>query len=128
MGYTLESFAAAAHDILAADPGPAGRERLRIHVRPFAHDRDPARLQGIEGQRGHVSSCHQHHRAAVLEDARVRLRDHLKAFHEGERYVTLGVRRRSTRATKRRGHRDTESQRILLICPLCVSVTLWPVS
>ena len=32
MAHTLESFAAAAHDILTADPGPAGRERLRALV------------------------------------------------------------------------------------------------
>ena len=38
MGYTLESFAAAAHDILAADPGPAGRERLRILVEDVLKD------------------------------------------------------------------------------------------
>ena len=38
MAYTLESFAAAAHDILTADPGPAGRERLRALVEGVLKD------------------------------------------------------------------------------------------
>ena len=38
MAYTLESFAAAAHDILTADPGPAGRERLRALVEDVLKD------------------------------------------------------------------------------------------
>ncbi len=29
MGYTLEKFASECHDILAADPGPKGREKVR---------------------------------------------------------------------------------------------------
>lgn len=32
MGYTLDQFAAKAHNILAADPGPAGREKVRALV------------------------------------------------------------------------------------------------
>ena len=32
MGHTLEQFAAKAHDILAAEPGPAGREKVRALV------------------------------------------------------------------------------------------------
>lgn len=38
MAYTLESFAAAAHDILTADPGRAGRERLRALVEDVLKD------------------------------------------------------------------------------------------
>ena len=38
MAYTLETFAAAAHDILTADPGPAGRERLRALVEDVLKD------------------------------------------------------------------------------------------
>ena len=38
MAHTLESFAAAAHDILTADPGPAGRERLRALVEDVLKD------------------------------------------------------------------------------------------
>ena len=38
MAYTLESFATAAHDILTADPGPAGRERLRALVEDVLKD------------------------------------------------------------------------------------------
>ena len=38
MAYTLEAFAAAAHDILTADPGPAGRERLRALVEDVLKD------------------------------------------------------------------------------------------
>ena len=29
MAHTLESFAAAAHDLLTAEPGPTGREKVR---------------------------------------------------------------------------------------------------
>jgi predicted metal-dependent enzyme (double-stranded beta helix superfamily) len=38
MAYTLEAFATAAHDILTADPGPAGRERLRALVEDVLKD------------------------------------------------------------------------------------------
>ena len=38
MAYTLEMFAAGAHDILTADPGPAGRERLRALVEDVLKD------------------------------------------------------------------------------------------
>ena len=38
MAYTLESFATAAHDILTADPGPAGRARLRALVEDVLKD------------------------------------------------------------------------------------------
>jgi len=38
MAYTLETFATAAHDILTADPGPAGRDRLRALVEDVLKD------------------------------------------------------------------------------------------
>jgi predicted metal-dependent enzyme (double-stranded beta helix superfamily) len=38
MGYTLEKFAAAAHDILTADPGPGGREKVRALVEDVLKD------------------------------------------------------------------------------------------
>jgi predicted metal-dependent enzyme (double-stranded beta helix superfamily) len=38
MAYTLETFAAAAHDILTADPGPAGREKVRALVEDVLKD------------------------------------------------------------------------------------------
>jgi hypothetical protein len=39
MAHTLESFAAACHDILAADPGPAGRERVCALLREALRDK-----------------------------------------------------------------------------------------
>ena len=38
MGHTLEQFAAKAHDILAAEPGPAGREKVRALVEEVLSD------------------------------------------------------------------------------------------
>lgn len=38
MGYTLETFAAAAHDILTADPGPTGRQKVRALVQDVLKD------------------------------------------------------------------------------------------
>jgi len=38
MGYTIETFAAAAHDILTADPGPAGRQKLCALVQDVLKD------------------------------------------------------------------------------------------
>ena len=38
MAYTLEAFAAAPHDTPTADPGPAGRERLRALVEDVLKD------------------------------------------------------------------------------------------
>jgi predicted metal-dependent enzyme (double-stranded beta helix superfamily) len=38
MGYTLEKFAAAAHDILTADPGPAGRQKVRALLEDVLKD------------------------------------------------------------------------------------------
>jgi len=38
MGYTLETFAAAAHDILIAHPGPAGRQKLCALVQDVLKD------------------------------------------------------------------------------------------
>ena len=38
MGHTLEKFAAAVHDILAQDPGPRGRERVRRLVEDVLKD------------------------------------------------------------------------------------------
>jgi len=40
MGYTLEKFAAAARDILTADPGPGGREQVRALVEDVLKDED----------------------------------------------------------------------------------------
>ncbi|MBS0561395.1 MAG: hypothetical protein JSR21_15210 [Proteobacteria bacterium] len=39
MAHTLESFAAACHDILTADPGPAGRERVCTLLREVLTDK-----------------------------------------------------------------------------------------
>ncbi|HUM14235.1 MAG TPA: hypothetical protein VL086_00970 [Candidatus Nitrosotalea sp.] len=38
MAYTLETFAKAAHDILTADPGPRGREKVRALVEEVLKD------------------------------------------------------------------------------------------
>jgi len=38
MGYTLEKFATAAHDILTADPGPGGRQQVRALVEDVLKD------------------------------------------------------------------------------------------
>ena len=38
MGHTLEQLAATMHDILAADPGPAGREKVRALVQEVLTD------------------------------------------------------------------------------------------
>ena len=38
MEYTLETFAAAAHDILTADPGPTGRQKVRALVQDVLKD------------------------------------------------------------------------------------------
>jgi predicted metal-dependent enzyme (double-stranded beta helix superfamily) len=38
MGYTLETFAAAAHDILTADPGPTGRQKMCALVQDVLKD------------------------------------------------------------------------------------------
>jgi predicted metal-dependent enzyme (double-stranded beta helix superfamily) len=38
MGYTLEKFATAAHDILTADPGPGGRQQVRTLVEDVLKD------------------------------------------------------------------------------------------
>ena len=38
MAYTLETFAKAAHDILTADPGPGGREKVRALVEEVLKD------------------------------------------------------------------------------------------
>jgi ferritin-like metal-binding protein YciE len=38
MAHTLESFAAAAHDLLTAEPGPTGREKVRSLLEAVLHD------------------------------------------------------------------------------------------
>jgi predicted metal-dependent enzyme (double-stranded beta helix superfamily) len=38
MGHTLDQFAATAHDILTADPGPGGREKVRALVEDMLKD------------------------------------------------------------------------------------------
>src|SRR5579864_8186724 len=38
MAHTLESFAAAAHDLLTAEPGPTGREKVRSLLEQVLHD------------------------------------------------------------------------------------------
>ena len=38
MGHTLETFAAAAHDILTAEPGPAGRQKVRTLLEDVLKD------------------------------------------------------------------------------------------
>ena len=38
MGHTLETFAAAAHDILTAEPGPAGRQKVRALLEDVLKD------------------------------------------------------------------------------------------
>jgi predicted metal-dependent enzyme (double-stranded beta helix superfamily) len=38
MAYTLETFAAAAHDILTADPGPGGRQQVRALLEDVLKD------------------------------------------------------------------------------------------
>jgi len=38
MGHTLEQFAAKTHDILTADPGPGGREKVRALVEDVLKD------------------------------------------------------------------------------------------
>jgi len=38
MAHTLETFAAAAHDILTAEPGPAGREKVRALLEDVLKD------------------------------------------------------------------------------------------
>ena len=40
MAYTLEKFAAECHDALKADPGPAGREKVRKLVAKALEDKD----------------------------------------------------------------------------------------
>jgi hypothetical protein len=40
MGFTLESFAADCHRLLKADPGPAGREKVRALVQEVLKDDD----------------------------------------------------------------------------------------
>lgn len=38
MGHTLETFAAAAHDMLTAEPGPAGRQKVRALLEDVLKD------------------------------------------------------------------------------------------
>ena len=40
MAYTLEKFAADCHEALAADPGPAGREKVRQYVAKACADKE----------------------------------------------------------------------------------------
>jgi len=40
MGYTIESFGAACHDLLKAEPGPAGREKVRALLSEVLLDDD----------------------------------------------------------------------------------------
>jgi predicted metal-dependent enzyme (double-stranded beta helix superfamily) len=40
MAHTLEQFAAACHDILKADPGPAGRQKIRALLQDMLKDDD----------------------------------------------------------------------------------------
>ena len=46
MGYTLETFAAAAHDILTAEPGPTGRQKVRALVQGVQVSAPFGKVQG----------------------------------------------------------------------------------
>jgi hypothetical protein len=76
MGQTLEQFSAAVHGVLAADPGPNGRTRVRALVEDVLKDPDfVARHVGANGAErtilyedkdlGFVIVAHVHHAARV---------------------------------------------------------------
>ena len=62
MAYTLETFAAAAHDLLTAEPGPAGREKVRSLLEYGAEGR---RLRGPAPDRRRAGAQDPLHRPAA---------------------------------------------------------------
>lgn len=60
MAHTLEAFARKAHELLSAEPGPAGREKVRAHLAEVLEDDDFVEL--------HLGAGNESRRKLLFED------------------------------------------------------------
>ena len=64
-------------------------QRLHVHVRAVANDRDAPFLEGIASERRDVAAGNQDDGASVLKHTGIGLGNHLEASHRAACYVTL---------------------------------------